>query len=192
MSPAKTIIGLTGSIGAGKGEVVKILEQLGFQYMTLSQMVREEARRRGIPEEREKLQDLGNTLRAENGLGVFGKKAIEKLKTAEGSLWMVDGIRHPAEIDELRKEKGVHILGVTADRELLIERVLKRGRPSDPKTREEVVKRIDRDWGVGEKADGQQVGACVAKADTLIENNGTPEELNQKVLAYYNGIKPTM
>ena len=185
------IIGLTGSMGAGKGEVVKILEKLGFHYVTLSQMVREEARKRGIPEERERLQDVGNSMRAEGGLGILAKRAMEKIKTEGGARWMIDGIRNPAEIDELRKEARVRMLGITADRELVIERILKRGRPSDPKTREEILKRIDRDWGVGEKADGQQVGACIAKVDRLIENNGTPEELHDKVIAYYNEIKPS-
>ncbi len=136
------IIGLTGSMGAGKGEVVKILERLGFKYITLSQMVREEARRRGIPEEREKLMEVGNSMRAKEGHGVLAKKALKKIQVHSHDKWVIDGIRNPAEIDELKKGENVHIWGLTADRDMLVSRILKRARPSDPKTEEEIMNRI--------------------------------------------------
>ncbi len=175
------LIGLTGTMGSGKGEVVRVLEKLGFQYLTLSQMVREEAKRQGIPEERERFQDLGNAMRAQGGLGVLAKKALEKIGTEGGDRWMVDGIRNPAEIDELRKKGSVHIVGVTTDRDTAVLRILQRGRPSDPKTREEVLQRIEREWEEKGKPEGQQVGLCVKKADRVLNNSGTLEEFVRRV-----------
>lgn len=183
------IIGLTGSMGCGKGEIVKILEELGFKYITLSQMVREEARKRGIEEEREKLMEVGNSMRRVEGAGVLAKRAVKKFAESGHDKWVIDGIRNPAEIDELRKTDDVHVVGVNADKEVLISRILGRGRESDAKTREEVVHKIDREWGVNEPLDGQQVGLCMQKVDLVIDNMGTLSELKNKFVDFYNKIK---
>ncbi|MFA7685337.1 MAG: AAA family ATPase [Candidatus Gracilibacteria bacterium] len=182
------IIGLTGSMGCGKGEVVKILEKEGYKYVTLSMMVREEARKRGIPEEREKLMEVGNSMRKEGGAGILAKRALETVKNSGHDKWVVDGIRNPAEIDELKNGENVHIVGIKTDLELLVERIISRNRESDAKTHEDIVRKVNREWGEGEPADGQQVGKCMEKVDMLIDNNGTLEDLNQKFTEYYKTL----
>lgn len=183
------IIGLTGSMGSGKGEVVNILQGKGFEYITLSSMVREEARKRGIPEEREKLMEVGNSMRKEGGAGVLASRALEKIDASEHDLWVVDGIRNPAEIDELRKSKDVQIVAVQTDKDLLIERIVSRSRESDPTVKDEIIAKIERELGKGEPEDGQQVAKCIEKADRQIENNGTLEELSGKFIDYFNMLK---
>lgn len=185
---SKLIIGLTGSMGCGKGEIVKILEKKGFQYITLSMMVREEARKRGVAEEREKLMEVGNSMRKESGAGVLAQRALEKIENSEGDLWIVDGIRNPAEIDALKKGENVHIVGVSTDREVLVERILGRARESDAKDRVEILRKLEREWGVGEPPDGQQVGKCMEKADIVIPNMGTLEELDEAFVAFYEKV----
>lgn len=182
------IIGLTGSMGCGKGEIVNILNKMGFEYITLSMIVREEARKRGLPEEREQLMEVGNSMRREEGAGVLASRALTKITSAGHDKWVVDGIRNPAEIDELRKGKYVHIVGVNANKELLVERILSRSRESDAKERAEILRKIEREWGVGEPEDGQQVGKCMEKVDWVIDNEGTLEELGQEFTDFYNKI----
>jgi len=183
------IIGLTGSMGSGKGEIVKILQGKGFEYVTLSSIVREEARRRGIPEEREKLMDIGNSMRKKDGAGVLAKCALEKISESDCSKWVVDGIRNPAEVKELRKSKKIYIIGVDTDKNLLVERILNRSRESDPRVRDEILKKIERELGKGEPKDGQQVEKCMKEADKIIGNNGTLEEFTQSFSDYYNSIR---
>lgn len=183
------IIGLTGPMGSGKGEIVNILKEKGFQYITLSLMVREEARRRGLNEEREILMDVGNSMRKEEGIGVLAKRALEKIMASGHDKWVIDGIRNPAEIVELKKGEDVHVVGVTADKEILISRILSRGRESDAKEREEIVHKIDREWGEGEPENGQQVGKCMDMVDFLIENNGTLQDLRNNFFNFAEGIK---
>ena len=43
------LIGLTGRLACGKGFVADILKELGFDYITVSNIVRKEAARLGIP-----------------------------------------------------------------------------------------------------------------------------------------------
>ncbi len=185
----KIIIGLTGSMGCGKGEIVKILEKEGFKYVTLSMMVREEARARGIGEEREKLMEVGNSMRAEGGAGVLAERARKKIEESGYDFWVVDGIRNPAEIEELRNGEDVYIVGVHAEKETLVNRVLGRGRDSDATERGEILRKIEREWGEGEGEDGQQVGKCMKMTDIVVENEGTLEELKEKFVNYYNSIR---
>jgi len=183
------IIGLTGSMGSGKGEIVKILEKEGFKYVTLSSMVREEARRRGIAEERELLMGVGNSMRKEGGAGILAKRALETISASGHDKWVVDGIRNPAEVVELKKGSDVYIVGVKTDLNLLADRILSRNRDSDPKDRDEVLRKVEREWGKGEPEDGQQVGKCMELTDYTIDNGGTLEDLANNFMKYYQQIK---
>jgi len=176
------IIGLTGLMGSGKTEVVKVLEQKGFLSLTLSKMVRAEAEKRDIEQTRENLQDLGNLMRSEEGTGVLAKKAIELISSSENKDWVVDGIRNPAEIEELRKLPDCSIMGLHADRPILINRILQRGRESDPKTESEIIHVIEKERGINQPPDGQQVDQCVKMVDHLIINENTLEDLATRVL----------
>ncbi len=176
-------------MGCGKGEIVKILEKEGFMYVTLSMMVREEARNRGLQEEREILMEVGNSMRSEGGAGVLSQKALEKINSMNHDKWVIDGIRNPSEIEELRRNKNVYIIGVSANKELLVKRILSRGRDSDAKEKSEILRKIEREWGVNEPIDGQQVGKCIEMVDVLIENEGTLEDLQNKFMSYYNSLR---
>jgi dephospho-CoA kinase len=183
------IIGLTGSMGCGKGEIVNILNKMGFEYITLSMMVREEARKRGVPEEREHLMEVGNSMRKAEGAGVLALRAAEKIKSSGHDKWVVDGIRNPAEIDELKKENDVYIFGVHTDKDILVNRILSRNRESDAKEKSEILRKIEREWGKDEPEDGQQVGKCMQKVDFTITNEGALEDHQKNFMDYYNKIK---
>jgi len=174
-------IGMTGPIASGKGEVIKLLEEKGYKYISLSDIVREECDKRGLERVRLNLQNTGDSLRKEFGAGVLGMKVREKVLAEPDTDWVIDGVRNPAEVEELRKMDGFHLIAVTANRDILMERVLSRAREDDQNTtEEEILARIKRDWGEGEPPEGQQVGKCVEMADFTILNEGTLEELHEQ------------
>ncbi len=180
----KSYIGLTGIMASGKGEVVKIMEEHGYKYISLSDMVREEAAKCEQPVTRAQMQNIGNRLRSEGGAGVLGKKIREKVSdSTEIDKWVIDGVRNPAEIIELRKLEGFVLAGIEAPVEMLISRIKSRGRATDSATDKELLLRIERERGIGEPPDGQQVGKCLAEADITIHNTGTLEELKDKLAA---------
>lgn len=182
------LIGLTGLMGSGKGEAVNILKKLGFRHVTLSALIREEAGRRGRAETRDELVKTGNEMRAKGGAGVLAKLALEKV-LAGGGDWVIDGIRNPAEIEELRKEPDAKIIGLSAKKEMLVERILSRSRTGDAISRHEILKKIRREKGKGEPKDGQQVGQCLKIADKIIKNEGSLKELEEKFIEYYNSVR---
>ena len=89
-------------MASGKGEVVKILEEFGYKYISLSDIVRKEVALAGKPVSRSEMQDIGNRLRSEGGPGILGKRIYEKLSESPGNKWIIDGIRNPHEVFELR------------------------------------------------------------------------------------------
>lgn len=173
-------IGLTGLMASGKGEVVKILQLKGFKYISLSDIVRKEAQKIDKNASRKTLQNVGNQLREKNGSGVLGKLVREEILSNSILKWAIDGIRNPAEIDELRKLTNFFLVGINSNMNLLIERMVKRQRSTDLAAAEELKSRLNREWGEGEPDGGQLVGRCLKMADYLIKNDGSLEDLRGK------------
>jgi dephospho-CoA kinase len=176
----ETYIGLTGRMASGKGEVVRILKKFGFETISLSDIVREEARKTGRDADRSNLQDIGNGLRAKGGAGVLGRMIRKKVFSSPINLWVIDGIRNPAEVIELKKLINFILIGVDSDMEELIKRLVQRGRGTDIATKSDLRNRLEREWGIGEPKEGQQVGKCMQMTDFTINNNKTLEYLESK------------
>ena len=105
------VIYLSGPAGAGKTEVAKMLaEQHHFARVSLGDMCRAEARRRGWPEDRAHLQAAGDALRGTDPawLAVL---AWERARTARGPV-VIEGVRLAAEAAALRA-RGV--IGVSVE-----------------------------------------------------------------------------
>jgi dephospho-CoA kinase len=175
----KLCIGLTGRMASGKGEVARILQGSGFSYISLSDIVRREAARAGGAVSRARMQDIGNRLRAEGGAGVLGRMVREAVEAAAGRHWVIDGIRNPAEVLELRRIAGFFLVGIECSVSTILARMKARGRASDAVAEQELRAALDREWGLGEPAGGQQVGPTLALADFSIDNNGTLAELRE-------------
>ena len=171
------ILGLTGTIGSGKSEIVKYLKSKGFEHFVYSDILKEMARLRGMEITRENLQKLGTEIKEKsNNLGILSQKLLSKIKTDKA---VVDGIRNVDEIRELRKRKDVYIIGFNAPQRERYERLRKRNRDGDPKTFEEF-KRLDNLENRG-KTKGQEINKCLKMADFLIINNGSLEQLKNNV-----------
>lgn len=205
MPSAKLCIGLTGRMASGKGEAVRVLEALGFQYISLSDIVRREATRggaeapasrggaapssRGETVSRSRMQDIGNRLRAEGGAGVLGRMVREAVEAATAECWVIDGIRNPAEVQELRKIRRFYLVGIDSSLADILERMRARGRTSDAVAETELRAALEREWGAGEPEGGQQVGPTMAMADFTVRNDGTLPELRARLEAVLAEIR---
>jgi len=185
------IIGLTGKNAAGKGELAKHIQSKGFVYFSLSDALREEATKRGLDHSRNTLINLGNELRKNFGNAVLAKRISDKIKKEEAAGkkdFVIDSIRNPGEIHELRKNKGFLLVGVVTDQKIRFQRLLKRGRLGDAATFEEFRKHEDRENN--DEASGQQLDRCLELADKKISSNGTIEEANREFDEWVGGLKP--
>jgi len=179
------IIGLTGNMGSGKAEVAKYLQSKGFENYVYSDILRQIAKQKNIEPNRANLQKLGTDIKKKTkNWGILSKELAKKIKTDKA---VVDGIRNVDEIKEFRKREHFYLIGVTASQRLRYKRIRQRGREGDPKTFKEF-KKLDNLENRG-KTKGQEIIKCLRRADFLIINNNSLDELKRKTDECLSSIK---
>ena len=168
------IIGLTGTNCSGKSEIATYLRENGFEYYSLSDIVREEAFKRKISPSRERLISLGKELRDHSGSGILAERISKKISNRNT---VIDSIRSPEEVNVLKQQKEFILIGVNAPIETRFERSLARGREGDGKTVEEF-KRLEEQ----ENNEGyQQLKKTLRMSDVVIINDKTIDHLRRQI-----------
>ena len=160
--------------------VAEILEQHGFANFSLSDIIREYCRSIGQETTRENLIAAGKYLRETYGNDYLPAQIIKKIREQKIENAVIVSLRHPDEINLLKKEPDFKLVIVDSPIEMRFERTQKRqGRPEDKDNFEEFKAHEDQErTGT---AGGQQINAVMAIADLTIENTGTIEKLKEKV-----------
>jgi len=171
------IIGLTGPNASGKGEAARYITSKGFVYHSLSDILREESKKRGIEPSRENLIKLGNELRSKYGPSFLALCAIERLRNEEDNV--VDSIRNPFEVDEFCKLADFILMGIDAPVEIRFERSLKRNRPGDAATLQDFIAKEEKENKLN--AENQQLEKCLNMARVVIVNNSTLQEFQREI-----------
>lgn len=169
------LIGLTGTNGAGKGEVARFLRQKGFDYVSLSDVIREELKNRGLEPSRDNLISCGNELREKFGPSELARRAAAKITRPT----VIDSIRNVREIEFFRQLGDFVLVAVDAPVEIRFERVMRRGRNESVRSLEDFKAKEELEKRNGET--GQQLEVCIKEADVILINDGTIEELWQKL-----------
>ena len=178
MSGGLMIIGLTGENCAGKSTIADYLKKKGFYYFSLSDIIREEVRSEGGAVTRENLIRKGNELRERFGPGILAKKLAQKVQGDKN--YVIDSIRNPAEVDELRKLGRFFLFYVTAPPEVRFSRIRSRDREEDPRTFDAFLDIEKLEMENAEKTK-QNLKATFAMADKAITNEGELNELHDEV-----------
>lgn len=92
---------------------------------------------------------------------------------------VVDSIRNPAEVEELREEPGFILLAVEAPVEIRFARAVARARPGDGLTLEEFRAKEARENSPDPTR--QQLVATFAMADRTLRNEGSVDQLRAAV-----------
>jgi dCMP deaminase len=172
------IIGLTGRNAGGKTTAARALETKGFQYLSLSDVIRREAQKRDLPEVRENLIALGNELRERHGPSALAELTVAEMQPDRN--YSVDSIRHPAEVATLRKAGSFSLFHVFAPLELRFDRSRIRGRDGDATTLQDFIRQEEREL-VSSNVAAQQLLETERLADRRIDNDGTPEEFAARI-----------
>lgn len=175
------IIGITGTLGAGKGTIVEYLkEKHHFIHFSVRDFLREEAVRRGFVEiNRDTFTEVANDLRAQHG----GSFIIDKLyeKAAEkGQNAIIESIRNVQEIRTLREKEHFFLLAVDADPKVRYSRILLRKSETDNISFETFLANERREL-TSTEANKQNLSACIKEADAVFQNNGDLAELFQQI-----------
>ncbi len=173
------IVGITGTIGAGKGTVVDYLvREKGFAHRSVRDFLMAELAARGLPPDRDHLREVGNELRAAHGPSYIIEQLWRQAGEAGGDT-LIESVRSVGEADFLKKH-GALLLAVDADRRLRYGRITARGLSTDHVDFATFVRQEDLEMASDDPA-GQNLAAVMAMADCRIENDGTLEELQERV-----------
>jgi dCMP deaminase len=173
------IIGVAGLNGSGKGEVVRYLEERSFYVLSLSDVLRDVLRERGLEESRDQMIRVGQELRAQRGPGVLAQRLAEGLEPDRN--YAIDSIRHPAEVEILRgRTRDFQLLWIDAPEEVRFERVRARGRAGDPTSLEEL-RAFEARETRSDDPNAQQLARVRELADYEVANQGGLSELHDAV-----------
>ena len=175
------IIGVTGTLGSGKGSVTEYLVSKGFKQLAVSDtFLAGEAIRRGLVPDRITRRDIANEYRAEGPTKLM--EAVYEMARTDfeaGENVVLDPQHTVAEVRFIQDKGGI-VFGVDAAIETRYERIKKRGSAKDSVSFEEFQKEQQHEMASADP-NKNNLGAALAAADYHIENNGTLEELHQQI-----------
>jgi dephospho-CoA kinase len=173
------IIGITGTLGAGKGTVVEYLKTKGFKHYSSSGILKEILAQRGEAATRKAMSDLANELMAKHEGGVLSI-SHERAQKDGAKDYVLESIHRVSEADYIRKIAG-KVLGVDADMKTRYERAVKRKEgEKDNVTFEQFVVDTKREEE-GATGTGPNIRAVLTSADAIVMNEGSLEELYAQV-----------
>lgn len=174
------IIGISGTNGSGKDSLGQMLaERHGWLFVSVTDILRDELRKRGQPIERENLRNLSAEWNRQYGAGVLTDMAVKKFEETGGKYkgLAIASLRRTSEAERVH-ELGGKMVWVDADPKVRYERVNGRGRGAeDNKTFEQFLEeeRVEMD----DHGDKTVVGTLGVKkiSDIFLENNGDDIEV---------------
>ncbi len=167
-------MGISGLPGSGKSLVSDIATEKGAIIVSMGDIIREEAKKRG-----ESTKETAQNLRAEHGEYIVSELTIKKIKKLqeEGNenTIIVEGIRSPHEVNMFKENfENFIILSIFANPALRFKRLQKRMREDDSKDYNEFLKRDQMELDFG-------IGTVIALSDKIITNESDLESYTEKI-----------
>lgn len=174
------IIGITGTLGAGKGTIVEYLvSKHNFIHFSVRGYLIKILKDQGKEVNRDSLTLLANELRANNSPSFIAEELFKEAEKS-GQNCIIESIRTLGEVTALKAKGGFLLLSVDTERKIRYERVLLRGSETDKVSFEAFSESEDREMNSNDP-NKQNLGVCMRMADFHLTNNGTFEELYQQI-----------
>jgi dephospho-CoA kinase len=175
------ILGITGTLGAGKGTVVDYLvEQKGFGHLSVTAFMKSVARSRGIAPDRSVYHDIANEFRAEGPTKLLEATLADgRQRLGEAGDYVLEALHTPAEVAFVQSQGGV-VFGVDADLRTRYERIVLRGSEKDRISYEAFAahEALEAKPAAGSSND---LSGALRAADYRISNDGSVDDLRAQV-----------
>ncbi len=170
------IIGITGTIGAGKGTIVDFLEkEKGYQHYSVRGYLVEEIKKQNLVVNRDSMTSVANELRAKHSPSYIIDELYNKA-SGSGKNCVIESIRTPGEVESLRKKENFFLFAINAKPELRFQRIKARASETDKVDFETFLANEKREMTTDDP-NKQNLQKCINMADFVFENNRTVEEL---------------
>ncbi len=174
------IIGLTGTIGAGKGTIVEYLtKERGFYHASAREFLTREIARRGLPLTRASMVAVADDFR-QNYEPKFGYMMLALLAEAHasGKDAVIESVRAVGEMDTFRKAcPEIIFIGIDADPKIRFERVKKRGSVTDDVDYAKFLAEDAKESGSPGEPWRGNLPLCISLSDHKVVNDGTKADL---------------
>ncbi|MHA1194562.1 MAG: AAA family ATPase [Promethearchaeota archaeon] len=167
------VFGFCGLPGSGKTTAIMAIKDLG-EIITMGDVIRQEARRRGLEPTNENLGKLAIELRIKNGEEFIAEKCVELIKKLNNEIVFIDGIRSISELKVFRKYWKFPLIAIKTKKKIRYKRIINRSRSDDSRIIKQIKQRDKREINLGLKK-------VIKKSDYVIYNNNSEEELKKKV-----------
>ncbi|MDB5184838.1 MAG: hypothetical protein JWN38_646 [Candidatus Saccharibacteria bacterium] len=191
------IIGLAGTNGSGKDTVGQILaDHYNYLFISVTELLRTECKRRNLPVDRENLRAIGNEWRSELGPSVLVDKAVAEYEVVKDKYAgvVMASLRNPGEADRVH-DMGGTLMWIDADPHTRYDRIQAnasiRGRAEeDNKTYEQFLAEEEAEMHRPEGGSAATLdGAAVkARADIFLDNGSSDLVSLQTAIATALGL----
>ncbi len=170
------IIGITGTLGAGKGTIVDFLmKKKGYEYYSVRGYLVEKIKKQDLEVNRDSMTSVANKLRAQHSPSYIIDELYSRAK-AIGKNCVIESIRTPGEIESLREKDNFYLFAVNANLEVRFQRIKTRASETDKVDFETFLANEKREMNT-EDPNKQNLQKCIALADYIFENSGTVDDL---------------
>ena len=176
------VMGISGLPGSGKSLVSEIAIKRGAVIVSMGDIIREEAKKRG-----ESTKETAQKLREEFGQYIVSELTIKKVKKLQEedpeSKIIVEGIRSPHEVDMFKENfEDFIILSIFANPSLRFERLKLRMREDDSTDYAEFKNRDQMELNFG-------IGDVISLSDKIIINESDLESYINKINEFLDKIE---
>jgi dephospho-CoA kinase len=171
-------IATVGPIGSGKDTVIEyVSKSYGIPMISIGSIVADVARHEGIEPTRNNLHIITERFIRLHGPRFFSKEVFRRASICNGRYLAIAGLRYPRDVAVLKRlfRKLTVVYVRTSKPEVRFERLKRRMEPRDPKTFQEFAAQDEKEIKMFDLEKTLQM------SDFVVENDGTLEELYQKI-----------
>ncbi|MCK5845964.1 MAG: AAA family ATPase [Bacteroidales bacterium] len=174
------IIGITGTLGAGKGTIVELLKnEYGYKHYSVRDYLVDEIKKRNLDVNRDSMTSVANELRSNNSPSFITDELYNKaIKNNENCI--IESIRTPGEIDSLHNKGSFYLFAVDADSKIRYNRIQIRKSSTDNIDYHTFIANEKREMNTDDP-NKQNLAKCISLADFVFNNNGDINKLNVSV-----------